>query len=352
MRLLPQLHPGTQKKLYRFRQIKRGYWSFWILVVLLVSALFLELWVSNRALLVSYNGKVYFPSYGAVIPGEEFGLGYGYETNYRQLEAQLEKDAKGDWVLMPLIPFGPFESDFELGGNPPNPPNWAARHYLGTDNSGRDILARLLYGFRVAILFSFALYLATSVFGILIGSLMGYFGGAFDLLMQRIVEIWTSIPTLYLILIMAALITPNFWILLFILVFVGWTEMTWLMRAEIYREKSRQYCEAARSMGASHLRIVVRHLLPNSLVPIIARLPFQMVAGIGALTSLDYLGYGLPIPTPSWGELLRQGQEAFDYAPWILLSPSVATIGVLLLFTFIGEAIRESFDPKRVTLYE
>ncbi|MDT8446198.1 MAG: ABC transporter permease subunit [bacterium] len=346
-----KLHPGTQKRLHRFAQIRRGFWSFWILSALLLASLFLELWVSHRALLVSHQGQLYFPSYGAIIPGETFGLDYRFETNYRQLKAQIEAKGEG-WVLMPLVPFSPLESDFSLEGNPPNPPNWAAGHYLGTDNAGRDILARLLYGFRVAILFSFALYLLTSSLGILIGSLMGYFGGAFDLFMQRLVEIWTSIPTLYLILIMAALMTPNFWILLFILVFVGWTDMTWLMRAEIYREKSRQYCEAARSMGASHLRIVVRHLLPNSMVPIIARLPFQMVAGIGALTSLDYLGYGLPIPTPSWGELLRQGQETFDYAPWILLSPSVATIGVLLLFTFIGEAVRESFDPKRVTLYE
>ena len=345
------LHPTTQKRLYRFRQIKRGYWSFWALVFLIGTALFLELWVSNRALVVGYQGKLYFPSYGAILSGRTFGQDYDYETNYRKLKAQLAQSGEG-WVLLPLVPYSAFEADFSLEENPPNAPSLQSRHYLGTDNGGRDILARLLYGFRVAIFFSFALYLMTSSLGVLVGSLMGYFGGAFDLFMQRLVEIWTSIPTLYLILIMAALITPNAWMLLGILVFVGWTEMTWLMRAEIYREKSRQYCEAARSMGAGHLRIVVKHLLPNSLVPIIARLPFQMVGGIGALTSLDYLGYGLPIPTPSWGELLRQGQEAFDYAPWILLSPSFATIFVLLLFTFIGEAVRESFDPKRVVLYE
>jgi len=347
-----QLHPNTQAKLTRFKAIKRGYWSFWLMVLLVGSSLFLELWVSQRALVVSHQGKLYFPSYGAVLSGKTFGLNYQYETNYRELQTSWEAEGQKSWLLMPLVPYSPYESDFSLEDNPPNPPNFSSSHYLGTDNSGRDILARLLYGFRVAILFSFALYFATSSLGVLIGSLMGYFGGKFDLLMQRVVEVWTSVPTLYLILIMAALITPNFWLLLGILVFVGWTEMTWLMRAEIYREKNRQYCEAARSMGASHLSIILRHLLPNALVPIIARLPFQMVAGIGALTSLDYLGYGLPIPTPSWGELLRQGQEAFDYAPWILLSPSFATILILLLFTFIGEAIRESFDPKRVTLYE
>jgi len=345
------LHPNSRQKIHRFKQIKRGYWSFWLLVTLVGLSLLLEMLVSQRALVVSYQGSLYFPSYSAVIPGKTFGLDYQYETNYRQLKEQWEGTGQG-WVLLPLVPYSPYESDFTLTDNPPNPPDFSSAHYLGTDNSGRDILARLLYGFRVAILFSFALYFATSTLGVFIGSLMGYFGGKFDLLMQRLVEIWTSIPTLYLILIMAALITPNFWLLLGILVFVSWTEMTWLMRAEIYREKNRQYCEAARSMGASNLRIIIKHLLPNALVPIIARLPFQMVAGIGALTSLDYLGYGLPIPTPSWGELLRQGQESFDYAPWILLSPSLATVLILLLFTFIGEAIRESFDPKRVTLYE
>ena len=345
------LHPRTKQKLARFKAIKRGYGSFWLLLFFLTASLFLEVWISHRALIVSYQGKLYFPSYGPIIPGKTFGLNYAYETNYRKLQQQWAAD-KSNWILMPLVPYSPYESDFSLGANPPNPPSFAAAHYLGTDNSGRDIFARLLYGFRVAIAFSFALYLSTSCLGVLMGSLMGYFGGLFDLFMQRLVEIWTSIPTLYLILIMAALITPNFWLLLGILVFVSWTEMTWLMRAEIYREKNRQYCEAARSMGASHLRIIIRHLLPNATVPLIARFPFQMVAGIGALTSLDYLGYGLPIPTPSWGELLRQGQEAFDYAPWILLSPALATIVILLLFTFIGEAIRESFDPKKVTFYE
>ncbi len=250
------------------------------------------------------------------------------------------------------MPFNPLENDFSLEESPPNAPDPSQGHWLGTDSSGRDIFARLWYGFRVAILFSLGLYSITSIIGVLAGCAMGYFGGVFDLVMQRLVEIWTSIPTLYLIIILAALFTPNAWMLLGILVFASWTDMTWLMRAEIYREKSRQYAEAARSMGASHLRIIVKHLLPNSLVPIIARFPFQMVGGIGALTSLDYLGYGLPIPTPSWGELLKQGQDSFDYAPWVLLAPSLATIVVLMLFTFIGEAVRESFDPKKLVIYE
>ena len=311
----------------------------------------LELLVNSRALIVSYQGELYFPTYTAIKPGTTFGLDFPHETDYRNLSQKWSIEGSKNWLILPPIPFNPYENDFNLSTNPPNPPSWNSRHLLGTDGSGRDILARLLYGFRVAFYFSLALYLSTATIGIFLGSLMGYFGGWFDIIFQRIVEVWTSIPTLYLIIIMAALVTPTPYLLLAILVFASWTGMTWLMRAEIYRERNLQYCEAARSMGASHLRIITKHLLPNSLVPIIAGLPFQMVGGIGALTSLDYLGYGLPIPTPSWGELLQQGQESFSFAPWILLAPSLATIFVLLLFTFIGEAVRESFDPKKVTFY-
>ncbi len=346
------LHPTTLKRYHRFTAIKRGYYSFIIIIALIVMTFVLELLVNSRALIVSYEGELYFPTYSGIHSGQTFGLEYPYETNYRELATKWKTENSENWILLPPIPYNPYENDFSLSENPPNPPSWRSQHFIGTDGTGRDILARLLYGFRVAFYFSFALYLCTSSIGILMGSLMGYFGGWFDIIFQRIVEIWTSIPTLYLIIIMAALVTPTPYLLLAILVFAGWTGMTWLMRAEIYRERNRQYCEAARSMGASHLRIITRHLLPNSLVPIIAGLPFQMVGGIGALTSLDYLGYGLPVPTPSWGELLQQGQESFSFAPWILLAPSVATILVLLLFTFIGEAVRESFDPKKVTFYE
>ncbi|MDX2471695.1 MAG: ABC transporter permease subunit [SAR324 cluster bacterium] len=345
-------HPTTKRRIDQFKRIKRGLWSFWMMVFLVVSSLGLEIFINNKALLVSYQGEFYFPTYSKIYSGQTFGRDYAFETKYRELEKTFEAEGAGNFIIMPLIPFNPYENDFSLNASPPNAPSFKHRHLLGTDNSGRDIFARLFYGFRVAIFFSFALYILTSVAGVLMGGLMGYFGGRFDLLMQRIVEIWTSIPTLYLIIILAALVTPSALMLLGILVFAGWTEMTWLMRAEIYRERNRQYAEAAKAMGASHFRILTKHLLPNSLVPIISRFPFQMVGGIGALTSLDYLGYGLPIPTPSWGELLQQGQETFDYAPWILLSPSVATIVVLLLFTFIGEAVRESFDPKQLIEYE
>ena len=211
---------------------------------------------------------------------------------------------------------------------------------------GRDVLARVVYGFRIAIFFSLALYILSTIIGVFLGCLMGYFGGIFDLIFQRIVEIWTSLPLLYILIIMAALITPSIGLLLIIFTFFNWTGITWLMRAEVYREKGRQYCEAARSMGASHLRIIFFHLLPNSLVPLVSALPFQIVAGITTLSSLDYLGYGLPVPTPSWGELLQQGQTSFTYAWWILLSPAFAAIVVLSLFAFIGESLRESLNPR------
>lgn len=347
-----RLNPVTLKKLHRFKSIKRGYISLWILIILICFSFFLEIFINNKPLVIQYEEQFYFPLVQDYFTGKDFGLSYSYKPKYRELQEHFEKQQQGNYLIMPLIPYDPYENDFSIETPPPHPPSFKTRHLLGTDSSGRDVLARLLYGFRVAIFFSIALYLITSVVGVLLGSLMGYFGGFFDLIFQRLVEIWSTIPTLYIIIILAALVTPTPILLLIILAIMGWTGMTWLIRAEVYREKNRQYCEAARSMGASHLRIIIRHLLPNSLVPIVASFPFQMVGGIGALTSLDYLGYGLPIPTPSWGELLQQGQQSFDYAPWILLSPSVATIVVLMFFTFVGEAIRESFDPKTTSFYE
>lgn len=347
-----KLDPKLKKRITNFKRIKRGYYSLIILTILIVLSLFLEFFVNNKALIVSYKGEWYFPVVSKAYQGTQFGREYSYETKYRHLQKSFQEENEGDWVMMPVIPFNAFESDFELDKSPPNAPSWDTRHLLGTDSSGRDVLARLLYGFRICIFFAFGIYLFTTCIGVFFGSLMGYFGGLFDLFFQRLVEIWSNIPSLYLIIIIGALMFPNLWVLMGILVFVHWVDMTTYIRAEMYREKSRQYAEAARSMGASHLRIIFKHLLPNSLVPIIAKMPFQMVWGINVLTSLDYLGYGLTPPTPSWGELMGQGQEAFSYAPWLLLSPTVAMIVVLILFTFIGEAVRESFDPKQYVMYE
>ena len=336
------IDPKTRKRIKNFKKVKRGYYSFWLLMISISLSIILELLVNNKALVVHYNGDYYFPVVSKVYQSTTFGLKYPYETKYRELQRAFKEENKGNWVLMPLIPFNPYENDFSLKENPPNRPSLENEHYLGTDSSGRDVLARLLYGFRVCIFFALGVYIVTTIIGVFFGCLMGYFGGKFDLFFQRMIEIWINIPSLYLIIIIGALIFPNVYILMSILVFVHWPDMTTFMRAEMYREKRRQYAEAARSMGAGHLRIIFSHLLPNSLVPIIARMPFQMVWGILVLTSLDYLGYGLPAPIPSWGEMMFQGRESFSYAPWLLLVPSIAITVVLTLFTFMGEAVRES----------
>ena len=345
-----QLSPLARKSLRRFRSIRRGYWSAVILLILFSLSLFAELFANHRALLVYYQGELHFPSYGAIIPGHEFGFEYAYETNYRELKQKLA--AKGDgWVLLPPIPYGPYETLLEPGNYPPTPPDWQARHYLGTDTVGRDIAARLLYGFRTAMVFSLILLLCNYLIGVALGCLMGYWGGAFDLIIQRLIEIWSNVPFLYVIMILASIIRPDFWLLILIMVMFGWMGMTWYMRTATYKERARDYVLAARALGATTPRIVFQHILPNALSVIITFIPFSVVQGITALTSLDYLGFGLPPPTPSWGELLRQGTDNL-HAPWIAATVVVALVLVLTMVTFVGEAVREAFDPKKYSVYE
>ena len=318
----------------------------------MVGALFLELICSNRALLVHYNGSYYFPSYGQMIPGTQFGKDYHHETNYRELQKDFEKEGGDNFVVMPLIPWGPNEVDLGVGRYPPYAPSSLSQHYLGSDIAGRDILARLLYGFRIAIAFSLGILIATYAMGIMVGCFMGYFGGWFDLLFQRLIEIWVNIPFLYVVMIIASIIVPNFMMLLAIMVFFGWTSITWYMRTSTYKEKAREYVMAAESNGCSTMRVIFKHILPNILSVIITFVPFAVSGGIVALTSLDFLGFGLPPPTPSWGELLSQGVANIGEAPWIVNSVIAAMVIVLSVITFIGEAVREAFDPKMFTYYE
>lgn len=346
-----QLSPLTKKKIARFKSIKRGYWSAILITLLIVLSVGAELMVNSRALMVSYEGKLYFPTYGAVIPGEEFGLSYKYETNYRDLAAKLEEEKEKGWVLMPLVPYNPYENDLIEGKYPPYAPSVEREHYLGTDTVGRDILSRLVYGFRIAIFFSLLLLVCNYVVGTAIGCLMGYWGGAFDLLFQRIIEIWSNIPFLYVIMIIASIVIPSFWTLILIMAAFSWMGMTWYMRTATYKEVARDYVMAARALGAGTPRIIFSHILPNTVSILITFIPFYVASGIAALTSLDFLGFGLPAPTPSWGELLRQGTENLQ-SPWIVSSVVVCMTLILTMVTFIGEAIREAFDPKKFTYYE
>lgn len=345
------LSPVTLKKLKRFYSIKRGFWSFVIIMAMILISLFAEVFINSRALVVKYNGNFYFPTYGQMIPGTTFGLDYSYETNYRDLKKIFDRADSGNWVLMPPVPFNPYENDLKLDEFPPFPPSLKDKHFFGTDNAGRDILARLVYGFRTAIGFSVVLLLVTYTVGIALGCSMGYFGGKFDLFFQRIIEIWTNIPVLYVIIIIASVLIPNFMVLLLIMSFFGWTGMTWVMRTMTYKEKEKEYILAVKSLGASHARIIFSHIIPNTISVIVTYAPFAISGGIVSLTSLDYLGFGLPAPTPSWGELLAQGWQNMN-AWWIVSSVVTAMIITLMTVTFVGEGIREAFDPKLHTIYE
>ena len=348
---LMRLSPQTIKQWRRFRSIKRGYYSLLIMLVLLAATLVAELLVNSRAIVVKYDGEYYFPTYAGFLPGDTFGLDYQYETNYRELKAHFAQQGSGNWALLPPVPYNAYETDFRDEAFPPYAPSFASRHYLGTDVTGRDILARLVYGFRLAMAFSLLLLVCNYVIGLALGCAMGYWGGAFDLLFQRIIEIWSNVPFLYVIMIVASVIVPNFWTLIAVMVIFGWMGMTWYMRTSTYKEKAREYVAAARALGASSGRIIFRHILPNTIAVIVTFIPFSMATGVTALTALDYLGFGLPPPTPSWGELLAQGTAHLE-SPWIVTSVVLAMTLVLLMVAYVGEAIREAFDPKQFTFYE
>jgi microcin C transport system permease protein len=346
-----KINPLTLKKIRRFKSIKRGYYSFILFCLLMAVALGAELLVNNRALIVHYEGRYYFPTYGALIPGNTFNLEYDYETDYRQLAGQFAEEKSGNWVLLPPVPYNAFENDLKEDQFPPFPPSFKDKHYLGTDSVGRDIIARLLYGFRIAISFSLALLVVNYTIGVSIGSAMGFWGGKFDLFFQRIIEIWSNVPFLYVIIIISSIIVPNFFMLILIMAFFGWIGITWTMRTVTYKERAREYVLAARALGATNTRIIFKHIIPNTIAIIVTFAPFAVSSGIVALTSLDYLGFGLPPPTPSWGELLQQGWTNLD-AWWISGSVIAAMTVTLITVTFIGEAVREAFDPKLHTVYE
>jgi microcin C transport system permease protein len=346
-----RLDPITRRKIQRFRSLRRGYYSFLILCCFLLMSACGGLLVGSRALVVKYHGNYYLPIYTAFHPGTDFGEDYSYETNYRKLRERFAAEGRGDWVLLPPVPYDPYENSFQEGIYPPTPPSLAQRHLLGTDTTGRDVLARLFYGFRIAMIFSLLFLVLVYALGIAIGCAMGYFGGGFDLIVQRLVEIWSNIPFLYIVIIVASVVIPNLWLLLGIVVLFSWTDMTYYMRTATYKEKARDYVAAAQVLGAGSGRIIFRHILPNVLSMVVTFIPFTISSALTLLTALDFLGFGLQPPTPSWGELLEQGTANLN-APWIVCSVFFAIVIVLSLVTFIGEAVREAFDPKKFTIYQ
>ncbi|MDO6707836.1 ABC transporter permease [Photobacterium sp. 1_MG-2023] len=343
------LSPLTKKKILRFKEIKRGYWSLLILTTLLIFSFFAEFFINSKALMVKYQGEYYFPVVSDVLPGTQFGQDYQSETQYRELKQWFAQQNQGDFVVMPLVPWNPLEQDFS-GDFPPTAPDADAQHYLGTDTIGRDILARLVYGFRITMGFALLTMAISYAIGTAVGCAMGFWGGKFDLLVQRFIEIWSMVPFLYVIMILVSITQPTFTLFVAINVLFGWMGMTWYMRTMTYKEVARDYVMAAKAIGASNWRILYAHILPNVMVMIVTLAPFTIAANITALTALDYLGLGLMPPTPSWGDLLQQGKSNLD-SPWIVITVVTAIVAVLVMVTFIGESVRAAFDPKKFTRY-
>jgi len=332
----------------RFKSNRRGYYSLILFTVLFVISLGAEMISNDKPLLVYYGEGVYWPIFKAY-PETTFGGDFETETDYRDPYI-LDKIEEGDnFVLFPLNHFSYDTINLDL--DTPVPSHPTGDNLLGTDDRGRDVLARLIYGFRLSVLFGFALTFIGTTVGILAGSVMGYFGGKIDLFMQRFIEIWGAMPELYLLIIFASIFKPSIMLLLILLSVFGWMGLSDYVRAEFLKGRNMDYVTAARALGVSNVVIMFRHLLPNGMTPVITFLPFRLSGAILALTSLDFLGLGVPPSTPSLGELLAQGKSNIE-AWWLSLSTFAVLVGTLILLIFIGEALRETFDPRQLVKKE
>jgi microcin C transport system permease protein len=360
-----ELSPINIRRWYNFKANRRGYWSLWFFLVLFVLTLFAEFIANDKPLFIHYDGKNYFPVI-FTYPDTEFGDDLGTAADYRDPHLQTFLDEHHAIEIWPLIKF----SYKTINDNPPSAfpskPTWmlnkkdcdfAAKNgygrcgkleynWLGTDDQGRDVLARLIYGFRLSVLFGLVLTIVSSVIGVAAGAVQGYFGGWTDLLFQRFIEIWTSVPELYLLLIISSVLVPGFFVLLGILLLFSWVRLVGLVRAEFLRGRNFEYIQAARALGVSNRVIMFRHLLPNAMVATMTFLPFIMSSSVMTLTALDFLGFGLPPGSPSLGELLSQG-KANVQAPWLGLTGFFTVALMLSLLIFIGEAVRDAFDPRK-----
>jgi microcin C transport system permease protein len=332
---------GLKARWNRFHSIKRSRFSLYVFVVLFALGIFAELWIGEKPWIAKINDNICFP---LIMDYSEEDLGGEYKTlvswEYYQKAENLGEE---DWTLGPVIKYDPLKSDLDVEGTPPFAPSWD--HPLGTDASGRDMLSRLVYGFRIGILFSLGLTVLGTFFGVLIGGVQGYMGGKVDLGVQRFTEIWSALPFLYVVILVGALVGRGFWILVIVMALFQWIGLAYYMRGEFLRLRNSGFVRAAKALGMPAKTIFWKEMLPNALSPVITLLPFQLIGGISALTALDFLGFGLQPPTPSWGELLSQGLNHL-YAPWITVFTVFALSVTLLLFTFIGEGLREAFDPK------
>jgi microcin C transport system permease protein len=362
----PWLSALQRRRLEIFKANRRGYWSLWIFLVLFFISLFAEVIANDEPILVKYEGQYYWPIFKSY-PETAFGGVFETEADYRDPAVKkMIKDA-GGWAIWPPIRFSYNTQNKTPPMAFPVKPTWMLTdedcklavengfhpcnadlewNWLGTDDQGRDVIARVIYGFRLSVIFGLVLTLFSSFIGVAAGAVQGYFGGWTDLLFQRFIEIWTSIPQLYLLIIVAAVIEPNFWILLGILLAFSWVALVGVVRAEFLRARNFEYVTAARALGLSNIRIIFKHLLPNAMVATLTFMPFILNGSITTLTSLDFLGFGLPPGSPSLGELLAQGKDNLQ-APWLGLTAFFVIALMLSLLIFVGEAVRDALDPRK-----
>jgi len=337
-----RLSPVNQQRWLRFRHNRRGYWSLWIFLVIFALSLGADLLANEKPLLVRYQQRWFVPllvSYSE----SDFGGALPTAADYQDPWLQKRLEQQG-WALWAPVRFSDSTINFATSTPFPSPPS--AQNWLGTDASGGDVLARLLYGTRISLLFGILLTLFSSVIGIIVGAVQGYFGGRVDLVGQRVIEVWSGMPALFLLILLSSVIQPNFWWLLLVTVIFGWMGLVSVVRAEFLRTRNFDYIRAARALGVSDGRIMLRHMLPNAIVATLTFLPFILCGSIATLTSLDFLGFGLPVGSPSLGELLLQGKNNLQ-APWLGLAGFFTLAILLSLLIFIGEAVRDAFDPAR-----
>ena len=365
-RRLFSLSPINRRRWQNFKNNRRGYWAFWVFLVLFIISLFAEFIANDKPLLIRVDGKFFFP---AVVTYPETAFGGEFETaaDYRDPYLQKLIAEKGGTMIWPPIRYSYHTHNLDLPTPAPSPPTWQLTeeqcksvvekkslkgcrdleyNWLGTDDQGRDVVARLIYGFRISVLFGLILTIISSIIGVAAGAVQGYFGGWTDLLFQRVIEIWTSVPSLYLLLIISSVLVPGFFVLLGILLLFSWVSLVGLVRAEFLRGRNFEYIQAARALGVSNATIMFRHLLPNAMVATMTFLPFILSSSVMTLTALDFLGFGLPPGSPSLGELLSQGKTNIQ-APWLGLAGFFSVAIMLSLLIFIGEAVRDAFDPRK-----
>jgi len=338
------LTPLTRRRLANFRANRRGYWSLVVFGVLFFVTLFAEFIANDRPLVARVDGRWFVPVLADYAESDLVPGGLPTEVDWHDRGFLEEFAARGGWAVWPPVPYAYATVVRDLGQPAPSPPS--ARNWLGTDDQARDVLARVIYGFRISVLFGFTLTLLSSVIGIAAGAVQGYYGGLTDLLFQRVIEIWRGMPELYLLIILASIITPSFWILLGFLLLFSWMGLTGVVRAEFLRGRNFEYIQAARALGVSNTVIMFRHLLPNAMVATLTMLPFLLSGSVTALAALDFLGFGMPPGSPSLGELLQQGKSNIQ-APWLGLTGFFSLAIMLSLLIFIGEAVRDAFDPRK-----